>query len=516
MTENSIKAEAETIKYKLIKFCKSHKNIYLYGAGNYGKLYYNALKTYGVDFKAFITTNKNKNVYLGKLVYTVAEIIPKLKKWDGIIFAAKSVFYQNMKKTIELYNVSLDYFWLDDKDIYLLEVNLNKHLLQILPLLEKKFPVKKELNLNKWKKILVIRLDRIGDLIWTTAFLRELRANFSRCKIDVVIRSQNKDILISCPYINRLYLYNCGANDTFSIKTIKKAKSFSKKYLLKNDYDAVFLPKYTPITLRDSWDDFFLAVYSGTPTRIGRLLCTDGRGEVSYKLFHNFFTVLSKDIVVEHEVSRILNLLKIIGCKINNDRMELWSNEKTDYALNDLLNLNEVKTNNIFIAVGLVATDRERTWNAVNYQKVIQKIVKVYDNKIKFVLLGGKDALFASTQIDNANTSVINLVAKTTLEEVIAIIKRMDLYLGSNTGLLHIASAFRKPVIEISGSRKNEEGTSFTAPSRVGAWRTKNVVIYSPNDEDEYAIDEIKVDSVIEPLKKMINQILNSTDKLRN
>lgn len=62
---------------------------------------------------------------------------------------------------------------------------------------------------------------------------------------------------------------------------------------------------------------------------------------------------------------------------------------------------------------------------------------------------------------------VINLIGKTTLREMAAVIKRCDLFIGNDAGPLHIAAAMGAPVIGIYGS---------SCHHRFGPWKQDAVV----------------------------------------
>jgi len=63
------------------------------------------------------------------------------------------------------------------------------------------------MNLEKVKKILVIRLSSLGDVLLTTPLLRSIKKMNSDISIDFILREEYEDILVHNPNINKLYKY---------------------------------------------------------------------------------------------------------------------------------------------------------------------------------------------------------------------------------------------------------------------------------------------------------------------
>ena len=84
------------------------------------------------------------------------------------------------------------------------------------------------------KRILVIRLSSIGDVILTTAVLKAFKEKYPDYTIDFLVIDKFKDAISLSPYVDNLLLYDKKKNDGL-FNLIK----FSKK-LSKNNYDYVF------------------------------------------------------------------------------------------------------------------------------------------------------------------------------------------------------------------------------------------------------------------------------------
>lgn len=84
------------------------------------------------------------------------------------------------------------------------------------------------------KRILVIRLSSIGDIILTTAVLRAFKKKYPNYIIDFLVIDKFKDAISLSPYVDNLLIYDKKKNDGL-FNLIKFSKELSK-----SNYDYVF------------------------------------------------------------------------------------------------------------------------------------------------------------------------------------------------------------------------------------------------------------------------------------
>ncbi len=63
------------------------------------------------------------------------------------------------------------------------------------------------MNLENVKKILIIRLSSLGDILLTTPLLRSVKKMYPNISIDFILREEYEDLLIQNPNVNKLYKY---------------------------------------------------------------------------------------------------------------------------------------------------------------------------------------------------------------------------------------------------------------------------------------------------------------------
>ena len=72
---------------------------------------------------------------------------------------------------------------------------------------------------------------------------------------------------------------------------------------------------------------------------------------------------------------------------------------------------------------------------------------------------------------------MIDLTGTTTLRQTISLLKRCKLYIGNDSGLMHLAAAMKVPIVEISCWPKNGDKFHHNSPYRFGPWKTRAVVV---------------------------------------
>lgn len=502
---------------KLLKFAVDKKRIFIYGAGTYARRYQEFLENQNCDIEGFIVTRKTKYEFCGKKVFSVSEIRECLRAEDGIIPA----FANSDPAEIQaLFDTNVEV--LDVDHMLFLRYITDLRFRPIIDNLRLQYGVcKKSFSKEDIHEILVIRTDAIGDLICTTPFIRELRKNYPHSRITVVIRKSNRLLLEKCPYIDELLFYDCNMiggeiyEQCASLdKVTEQVDKFAEESFGNRIFDMVFLPREL-LAGRNIFDDLLLAFKSGAMIRIAHVVETDIMKQYIFEIMQDVFTKISYTDKARHEVEYQLEMLRETGHTVENEKMELWVSDDVQEKAQKKLDDVGIRGNDHVIAVGFVASVPTRTWYYENYKKLFEMSRKLYGNRVWFLILGGDDAAKEYKNSAIAMDNVISLAGETTLEETISIIKKSDLYIGSNTGLLHMASACGVASITIYAELEDGLETDGDHPIKMGAWKVDNVALIPPAGLDgchrvcrmgeSHCINQITPDMVFEKIKIFIN-----------
>jgi ADP-heptose:LPS heptosyltransferase len=79
------------------------------------------------------------------------------------------------------------------------------------------------LTSKQFKKILIIRLSSLGDVLLATPLLNAIKREYGLCSIDFVVRNEYADAIRLNPNVEQVFLYSRDKEDITEIK--KKIKS---------------------------------------------------------------------------------------------------------------------------------------------------------------------------------------------------------------------------------------------------------------------------------------------------
>lgn len=498
--------------HKLRAFANRHDEIYIYGAGKYGKICYEFLQRRDIHINGFITTDGGGKV-LGKTVYKAAEILGLLPSSSGIILAVNTEHQEEIRNHHKF-----------TCDILCMSSEMYRYFRQVAHwdevLSKYKRPAKRDFCVDGWEKILMIQLEvTFGDMVWSTALYRELRRNFPNSQIILIMNPKLMDLYHNCPYINRIVPYECDTLlEHVSDEAADKTSAFMRDNFGDTVFDAVFLPRLLPSSDYDSWENVLLALASNAKYRIGHSMYFTDQQRYICDVASELFTVVVKHMEehmeVKHEVLHNLEMLTACGCPYKDDRMELWV-DQTDKGYADIV-LNGIPDKTLLIAVALVGRDPRRSWDSSRYRNVFHNILKKYPNRVVFILCGGNDAAEAAATVqDGQSDEFINLTGKTSLTEAAAVISRCHLYIGSDTGLMHMAASFGIPVIEICAYNKAAPDYYGSSPTRTGPWKVDSIILQPEKPLDNcvymccksyaHCINQIEESQVEKALEEMIS-----------
>ena len=156
--------------------------------------------------------------------------------------------------------------------------------------------------------------------------------------------------------------------------------------------------------------------------------------------------------------------------------LELWEMDSDRKHVADLLENMGYRKSDTIVALGLTASTPLKHWPTAYYGELVNKLREKWEN-IYIVLLGDKvEQGEYITEVDN----VLNLCGQLTLRETSALLRHVILYIGNDTGLMHIASACGCAIVEISSFALNGDVSSgFSSSSRFSPW-SKNAMIIQP------------------------------------
>ncbi|MCE1187673.1 MAG: glycosyltransferase family 9 protein [Ignavibacteria bacterium] len=289
------------------------------------------------------------------------------------------------------------------------------------------------MNLDGIKKILIIRLSSLGDVLLTTPMLRSLRKQFPQSIIDFCVRDSFKDVLITNPHISNLIEYS---KEPARIDEIKE-------HIAKSDYDLV-------IDLQNNLRS--------------KVLVSNYKGKV-YK-FGKYS--LEKFLLVNFKIN-LMRTLDPIPVRYGNTLPGLvMDDEGLEFIIPEGIKSQLPDTKNL---IGFSPASRHYTkmW-PYEYFIELGEILNLHGYKV--VLFGGKDDKAVCDIIAAGIQGSINLCNENNLFQTAANFTSIRTIIANDSGLMHLACALKVPTLAIFGSTVRDFG--------FGPYKNKARVIENP------------------------------------
>jgi len=329
--------------------------------------------------------------------------------------------------------------------------------------------------MSERNNILIIRLDAIGDMIMFSAFIRELRHQEPDAEITLVISPLVKNIYINCPYVDKILYFDGRRKIKPQIITSTFRAMIWGLSDLKEKYSIAMLPRAGA----DAEGALMLAIMSGAKDIISFSEKQTAERSITNRGYDRFVTRKIITSTTQHEVETTLNFLRQAGYEdIKNDNIEMWfsENQREVKKVDQILEQKNIQPENILIGVGFSAAQAHRCWPIDKFKELFEIIISK-DPNARFILIGGpEDKPTAEALVENSE-NILSFAGEVSLLETACLLKRCSLYIGNDSGPMHIAAVVKTPVIEISCFPKNGDKDHDNSPLRFGPWKTKNIIL---------------------------------------
>jgi heptosyltransferase-2 len=318
-------------------------------------------------------------------------------------------------------------------------------------------------------RILIVRADGLGDFILFIPFLRSIRSLYPNGRICLVVRRNVFDLAETCPYVDEL-LVVADPPVRLSPSYLRYLCSFAKQHL-RERFDLVLQPR---------WDvDRQWATLIAYLSRAPRIVGFTEKNSISKAWDNWLYNRLLTDVVppgsASHESERNLDIVRYLGGAVTS-QAEFWLTEEDKLTSGRLFEELEISGALPIIAFGIGAGDGRRQWPF--YGELIRLLLSRY-NFVPLLVAGPQDVESARQIAERAPESRVLLARP--LRQVGAILSRCDLFIGNDSGPMHLASAANLPVVAISCHPIGGDDEHANSPRRFGPIARISVVI-RPNE----------------------------------
>ena len=279
-------------------------------------------------------------------------------------------------------------------------------------------------------KILVIRVDGIGDLLNSTPAISLLRENYPSAEITVLASPLNTPVLIANPDVDRILTFARDGEH----RGLRAQLQFYRE-LRRERFQLV-------VAMQTAMWSHFVAFLSGAPSRLGRY-----QKRFRSTLTHAWHGKYPKGET--HEVDRNLELVRLIceGEGTRKLRFNLLPNEVATAKAH--LASCGVGTDAFLISIHPGGSSFDKRWPEKRYAELADKLAQQYNATV--LLLHGPEEAALACNIQQVMQSHAIVHAPETIRDLGALLSCCNLVVCNDSGPMHLAAALGIPMVAIFG-----------------------------------------------------------------
>lgn len=292
------------------------------------------------------------------------------------------------------------------------------------------------------KKILVIKLRHIGDVLLSVPVFRALRETFSNAYISAIVNSGTEEVLTGNPLIDEVIVFNRNIKEKNAIQKYIEELSFLKAIRGKS-FDMT-------VDLTGGDRAAIISLISGARYRLG---WKSNKGFTGKKYV---YTHLSEPDSREHMVLQNLHIIRRWGITTDNLKVDFFIPDDARLFVKEVFKKNNISENDRIIHVHPTARWLFKCWKDEYMAEIIEWLL---DSRATVIVTSSSDKRemekaenilsLISSQSRVHSSRLINLCGKTTIKQLGAISAASDLFVGVDSAPMHIATAVGTSVVAI-------------------------------------------------------------------
>ncbi len=348
------------------------------------------------------------------------------------------------------------------------------------------------MNKNLPNKILVVNVNWVGDVIFSTPVFKALRKKYPQARISCLAVPRVKAVLEASPCLDEIIVYDERGRHWNPLGKLRLVLQ-----LRQGHFDIAFL-------LHRSWTRAVLVFLAGISERVG--YDTKKRG----CLLTHKAGLLEGDV---HRRDHYLNVIESYGVAVEDRACELTVLPQDRSRMEETLRHQGVTREDCLIVVNVGGNWDLKRWPEKNFGLLMHRLVT--ELHVKVIIPGAaKDVALAKRIAACSTVNPVVLAGKTDLKQLMALMQRADLVISSDSGPLHMASGVGSMTIGLFGPTRPE----ITGPQGRGKTRIlqKNMdcnrdPCYRLDCPDNVCMQAVTVDDVMEAAGKCLRSGLGDS-----
>ncbi len=305
------------------------------------------------------------------------------------------------------------------------------------------------------RKILLVKLSSIGDVVHSLPVLKALRSRYPKAHITWVVKPFCSEIIEGNPYLDEVLIFERQKWSSFKNASsgIRDFRQLIRDVRAK-EFDMV-------VDLQGLFYTGLITFLSGAPIRVGFANAREG----SHLFYNHKVKVPTMNL---HAVDRYMLVVEALGIEAREKDFSIVTGAQDQRFVEDLLGKIQRRQPRVpIVAINPSARWVTKQWNQEKFAELGDVLYRQWGASI--VLIGShKDvALVEKIRLATCCEPIV-MTGKTNLKQLVALLSRVDLLITNDTGPMHIASSVRTPTVALFGP---------TDPRRTGPYGDGHVVV---------------------------------------
>ncbi|KPL01354.1 MAG: hypothetical protein AMJ91_00305 [candidate division Zixibacteria bacterium SM23_73_3] len=287
----------------------------------------------------------------------------------------------------------------------------------------------RKLNLTGKERLLVIRTDRVGDVVLSTPVLEAIKSRFPQSYLAMMVSPYATDVVKNNPNLDDVIIDDADSSHKGIKGFFKLVKEIKKKHF---DVGVLLRP-----TLRLA----LLLLLAGIRYRIGT-------GYRFYQVFFNRKVYVHRKINLRHEAEYNLDLLRPLGIRPPRILPQMYLSQEEEEFARQILNEFSLTPEEMVVVIHPGSGNSSLNLPAKRFAEVADRLIEKFNAKIIFTGTKMEKGLVDFIK-NNMKHAAVDLAGRTNLRELSAVLKSCHVVISNSTGPMHLAVALGTPTVAI-------------------------------------------------------------------
>ncbi len=321
------------------------------------------------------------------------------------------------------------------------------------------------------RSILVVRLDGLGDCVMTLPLIEELHNHFAGSEITVLTQPISALVFEDSPFVARVLTLQPGPwrRPPKVLSHLSSALALYWRSLRGHRFDLVVNPRWDV----DTFHATLLCALATAPRAIGYQDQTSSDKALLNPGFERLYTSTLPGGPPQHEILRNVTIARALGAPALPLRPHIPISEAVRAEARAWLESSGTRpvpapeTPAILLGLGLPAAHARRRWDAAHYIDTIRALETLDPGTSIAPVIFADSATRSMAEEIRAACPQSRIAFGLTLRQVAALIEACDVYIGADSGLMHVAAAVGARTVVLFVHPTGADPTHASSPDRI-------------------------------------------------